>query len=195
MQGAVASVTMEALNDSIWFFNTTTYPELRVFHSITNGICDDCGLVVAGDPCVNGHTLTFVEGYEATALSTGLKAHDKCSVCSKTFIDGVEVAASELVIPSLADNWDGAFVEPTQTDDDGNIIENKWYQVVLQDNTDITEHSKVDLQPSSDQLTIFYEKDLSFVAENEDGVVTVFCIGHIPTNDYIIQCIITEVVL
>ena len=92
-------------------------------------------------------------------------------------------------IALLSDNWIQAI------DDDGNIIENKWSQVVLQDNTDITEHSKVDLQPSSDQLTIFYEKDLSFVAENEDGVVTVFCIGHIPTNDYIIQCIITEVVL
>ncbi len=92
-------------------------------------------------------------------------------------------------IALLSDNWIQA------TDDDGNIIENKWSQVVLQDNTDITEHSKVDLQPNSDQLTIFYEKDLSFVAENENGVVTVFCIGHIPTNDYIIQCIITEVAL
>ena len=92
-------------------------------------------------------------------------------------------------IALLSDNWTQAI------DDDGNIIENKWSQVVLQDSTDITEHSKVDLQPSADQLTIFYEKDLSFVAENEDGVVTVFCIGHIPTNDYIIQCIITEVVL
>ena len=47
----------------------------------------------------------------------------------------------------------------------------------------VTDHSKVDLQPSAEQLTIFYEKDLSFVTENEDGVVTVFCIGQKPAND------------
>ena len=59
----------------------------------------------------------------------------------------------------------------------------------------ITPHSKVDLQPSADQLTIFHEKDLTFVTENENGVVTVFCIGQKPTNDYIIQAVITEVVV
>ena len=88
----------------------------------------------------------------------------------------------------LSDNWTQAI------DDDGNIIENKWSQIVLQDSEDITEYSKVDLQPSANQLTIFHEKDLTFVAENEDGVVTVFCVGRAPINDYIIQATITEVV-
>lgn len=58
----------------------------------------------------------------------------------------------------------------------------------------ITDHSKVDLQPSAEQLTIFYEKDVSFVTENENGVVTVFCIGQKPLNDYTIQIVVTEVV-
>ena len=58
----------------------------------------------------------------------------------------------------------------------------------------VTDHSKVDLQPSAEQLTIFYEKDLSFVTENEDGVVTVFCIGQKPANDYTMQVVVTEVV-
>ncbi|MBQ6884776.1 MAG: dockerin type I repeat-containing protein [Clostridia bacterium] len=123
MIGYKAYVNMKSLDESVWFFNTTTYPELYALHNVVDGECE-CGLVVAGDPCVNGHTLTSVAGYEATALSTGLKAHDKCSVCSKTFIDGVEVAASDLIIPSLADIWDGTFVEPTETDADGNIIIN-----------------------------------------------------------------------
>lgn len=57
----------------------------------------------------------------------------------------------------------------------------------------ITECSQVDLTPSIEQLVIFYEKDLGFVTENEDGVVTVYAIGQKPENDYIIQVTITEV--
>ena len=40
---------------------------------------------------------------------------------------------------------------------------------------------------------IFHDKDLAFVTENEDGVVTVYSIGDKPTNDYTIQVSITEV--
>ena len=57
----------------------------------------------------------------------------------------------------------------------------------------VTENSQVDLTPSVEQLVIFYEKDLGFVAENEDGVVTVYAIGQKPENDYPIQVTITEV--
>jgi hypothetical protein len=71
--------------------------------------------------------------------------------------------------------------------------DNRWYQVVTVDNAVITPRRKVDLQPSSEQISIFHEKDLAFVTENEDGVVSVFCIGQTPTNDYTIQAIVTEV--
>ena len=58
-----------------------------------------------------------------------------------------------------------------------------------------TENSQVDLTPSIEQLVIFYEKDLTFVTENEDGVVTVYAIGQKPENDYTIQVTITEVIV
>lgn len=57
----------------------------------------------------------------------------------------------------------------------------------------VTELSQVDLTPDVDQLVAFYEKDISFVTENEDGVVTVYVIGQKPENDYTIQVTITEV--
>ena len=57
----------------------------------------------------------------------------------------------------------------------------------------VTEYSQVDLTPNIEQLVIFYEKDLGFVTENEDGVVTVYAIGQKPENDYKIQVTITEV--
>jgi hypothetical protein len=56
-----------------------------------------------------------------------------------------------------------------------------------------TPNSQVDLTPSVEQLAAFHDKDLAFVTENEDGVITVYAIGQKPTSDYMIQVTITEV--
>lgn len=71
-------------------------------------------------------------------------------------------------------------------------VESPYYQVVDIDGT--TENSQVDLTPDAQQLAVFHNKDLAFVAENDDGVVTVYAIGQKPANDYRIQVTITEVV-
>lgn len=81
------------------------------------------------------------------------------------------------VITLLADAWTGA--------------NNLYSQVVSVEGA--TEYSQVDITPSVEQLAMFYEKDLALVAENEDGVVTVYAIGQKPTNDYTMQVTITEV--
>ena len=57
----------------------------------------------------------------------------------------------------------------------------------------VNENSQVDLTPTAEQLAIFYEKDLTFVTENDDGVVTVYAIGQKPMNDYVIQVTVKEV--
>lgn len=69
--------------------------------------------------------------------------------------------------------------------------ESPYSQVVTIDGT--TENSKVDLNPSVEQLDIFHDKDISFVAENEDGIITIFCLGQKPMNDYTMQVTIMEV--
>ena len=58
----------------------------------------------------------------------------------------------------------------------------------------ITENSQVNLTPSVEQLSIFYDKDLTFITENDGGVVTVYVIGQKPQNDYTIQANIVEVI-
>lgn len=58
---------------------------------------------------------------------------------------------------------------------------------------DVTENSLVDLQPSAEQLQVFHNKDLAFVSENDNGVVTIFAIGDKPMNDYTIQATVMEV--
>ncbi len=89
-----------------------------------------------------------------------------------------------------ADNWTAEDVE----DSNGNKIGSRYGQVVNVNNAVITSNSKVDLQITSEQMVVFHEKDLAFVAENDGGVITIYCIGSIPQNDYAIQAVVTEVV-
>lgn len=69
--------------------------------------------------------------------------------------------------------------------------ENLYSQVVTIDG--VTKNTQVDLTPSAEQLAVFYNKDLTFVTENENSVVTVYVIGQKPQNDYTIQATLTEV--
>ena len=57
----------------------------------------------------------------------------------------------------------------------------------------VTECTKVDLQPTAEQLEEFHYKVLGFVAENKGGVVTVFAIGDKPKGDHTIQVTLSEV--
>jgi hypothetical protein len=56
-----------------------------------------------------------------------------------------------------------------------------------------TRKSKIDLNPTVEQLEIFYNKDVTFVIENDNGVLTAHCIGQKPTSNYTMQVTITEV--
>lgn len=88
------------------------------------------------------------------------------------------------------DNWEPEDV----TDDTGKVIGVRYIQVVNVNNAVITPNSLVELQITSEQMVIFYEKSLAFVAENENGVVTVVCVGQVPENNYTLQAVVTEVV-
>jgi hypothetical protein len=59
----------------------------------------------------------------------------------------------------------------------------------------VTKNSKIDLNPTVEQLDIFHTKDIAFVVGNNDGLITVYCVGQKPTNDYTIQATITEVAI
>ena len=89
------------------------------------------------------------------------------------------------------DNW----IEEEVFDSNNNVIGTRYGQTVNVNNAVVTPYSKVDLQITSEQVVVFHEKDLAFVAENDDGVVTIYCVGSIPQNDYTIQAIVTEVVV
>ncbi len=81
------------------------------------------------------------------------------------------------------------------TDANGSIIGSRYGQTVNVNNAVITQNSKVDLHASSEQIIEFFNEGLAFVAENDNGVVTVYCIGDVPKIDYEIQAVVTEVVI
>ena len=88
---------------------------------------------------------------------------------------GAAVKLTEISLPAA--NWKGAISPYSQ------VVEVEGVSV----------NSKVDLQPSVEQLEIFHDKDIAFSTENDGGVVTVYAIGDKPANDYIIQATIVEV--
>ena len=58
---------------------------------------------------------------------------------------------------------------------------------------DITEKSKVDLQPTVEQLRMLQGYEISLIAVNDNGVITVYALNYKPTVDLEMQALITEV--
>jgi hypothetical protein len=102
---------------------------------------------------------------------------DPNGVQELTIMDGKGETAKIGEVTLLGDKWVGDA--------------SPYSQVVSIDG--VTENSQVDLTPSAEQLSAFWEKDIAFVTENVAGVVTVYCIGQKPQNDYTMQVTITEV--
>lgn len=58
----------------------------------------------------------------------------------------------------------------------------------------VTSKSQVNLTPTVEQAKTFYEKNITFLTENNGGKVTVYVIGQKPTNNYTMPVKIVEVV-
>lgn len=122
----------------------------------------------------SGGTTAAVMGNSAGAMEANM-GDDQSSMTAKFASGAVSVRLVDVTL--YAASWMG---------DVG-----RYSQVVTIDG--VTKYSKVDLQPSVEQLAVFYEKDIAFTTENVDGVVTVYVVGDKPTNDYTIQATVTEV--
>lgn len=115
-----------------------------------------------------------------TTVSNDASAHMEIEYVmdAKKYIDSMLSPATRITSVSLpASRWTGS----------GTL----YSQVVSLPG--ITENSQVNLAPSVEQMATFYEKDITFVTENDGGVVTVYVIGQKPQNDYTIQADIVEV--
>lgn len=57
-----------------------------------------------------------------------------------------------------------------------------------------TANSKIDLQPTALQIVELQNTDIALMADNNNGVITVYALGGKPKVDYTMQALITEVV-
>lgn len=123
---------------------------------------------------INGLDVIYIDTYEI-AVKNGYEG------TVEEWLATLGVGSSKIsTVTILSSKWE-------------NVAESLYAQVVTIDG--VTEYSKVDLLPSVEQLAIFHNKDVTFVTENEDGVVTVYAIGEKPLLDYTMQVQITEVVV
>lgn len=67
-----------------------------------------------------------------------------------------------------------------------------WSQIV--EVAEASEFSKIDLQPSAEQLLILQKIEAAMTVENAAGVITVYVTGNKPKTDITIQATITEVI-
>ncbi len=65
--------------------------------------CDNCDYTTYQEISATGHNLTHVAKVPARPGVTGVKEHDKCTACKKTFIGGNET--TDLIIPALPVGW------------------------------------------------------------------------------------------
>ena len=70
---------------------------------------------------------------------------------------------------------------------------NPYSQVVTCNGVNV--NSKLDLQPTPAQIVELQDAEISLMATNNNGVVTVWAIGNKPTSDYTMDVLITEVVV
>ena len=96
-------------------------------------------------------------------------------------INGTTYSLSAVVPSSsvtlLADKW---------------VVDGKGHSQVVEI-AGVTPKSKVNLQPTKEQLDEFHDKILAFVTKNDNGVVTIYSVGDKPTGDHTIQITLKEV--
>lgn len=68
---------------------------------------------------------------------------------------------------------------------------NPWSQVVSVNG--VTENSKLDLQPTAQQIVALQDAEVSIMLQNDSGIITAWAIGKKPTVDYTFDVLITEV--
>lgn len=93
---------------------------------------------------------------------------------------GGGAAASKLITITISANgWQGS---------------NNLYSQVVECN-DVSANSKLDLQPTPTQIAELQDAEISLMATNNNGIVTIYAIGNKPTVDYTMDVLITEVVV
>ena len=139
-----------------------------------------------GDGVTKVEALEFANSKDAetltgASLSTILNSSDVEIPTSKAVLDALEKYIDDMFgmseLSLRASDWTGT--------------ESPYSQVV--EVSGVTANSKVDLNPTGEQLNSLATNRTILNTANDNGTVTVYAIGNKPTEDYTMQATITEV--
>lgn len=57
----------------------------------------------------------------------------------------------------------------------------------------VTASTKIDLQPTAQQIVTLNNNDIALIAQNDNGTATIYALGGKPSVDYTMQVLLTEV--
>lgn len=117
------------------------------------------------------------ETITGASLSTILNSSDVEIPTSKAVLDALDGKFGMSELSLRASDWTGT--------------ESPYSQVV--EVSGVTANSKVDLNPTGEQLNSLATNRTILNTANDNGTVTVYAIGNKPTEDYTMQATITEV--
>ena len=146
----------------------------------------DLRKIKIGDGVTKVGSLEFVNSKDAetltgASLSTILNSSDVEIPTSKAVLDALEKYIDDMFgmseLSLRASDWTGT--------------ESPYSQVV--EVIGVTANSKVDLNPTGEQLNSLATNRTILNTANDNGTVTVYAIGNKPTEDYTMQATITEV--
>ena len=146
----------------------------------------DLNKIKIGDGVTKVGVLEFVSAKDAetllgASLSTILNSSDVEIPTSKAVLDALEKYIDDMFgmseLSLRASDWTGT--------------ESPYSQVV--EVSGVTANSKVDLNPTGEQLNSLATNRTILNTANDNGTVTVYAIGNKPTEDYTMQATITEV--
>ena len=149
-------------------------------------IYNDLRLTKIGDGVTKVGALEFANSKDAetltgASLSTILNSSDVEIPTSKAVLDALEKYIDDMFgmseLSLRASDWTGT--------------ESPYSQVV--EVSGVTANSKVDLNPTGEQLNSLATNRTILNTANDNGTVTVYAIGNKPTEDYTMQATITEV--
>ena len=146
----------------------------------------DLNKIKIGDGVTKVGVLEFVSAKDAetllgASLSTILNSSDVEIPTSKAVLDALEKYIDDMFgmseLSLRASDWTGT--------------ESPYSQVV--EVSGVTTNSKVDLNPTGEQLNSLATNRTILNTANDNGTVTVYAVGNKPIEDYTMQVTITEV--
>ena len=124
---------------------------------------------------LNAQEAEKLTGYDVTTI---LNSSEVEIPTSKAVLDAINNLMPRLTtITLLADSWTGDSLLYHQTTSVGGVNVN----------------SKLDLQPTPEQILEFNDAEISLMATNTNGVVTVYSFNGKPVDDIEMQVLITDV--